>query len=84
MAGDHGGRRCAAAPPYDRSRASDRLTAALQALGTPRLQEANALTSERLSIPLNELADGRITGLLSVIDRWIENVLWGARSLPGL
>ena len=46
----------------------------LQALGTPRLQEANALTSGRPSIPLSELADGRITGLLSVIDRWIENV----------
>lgn len=56
----------------------------LPALGTPRPQEANALTSECLSIPINKKADGRITGLLTVVDLWIENVLRGARSLPVL
>jgi hypothetical protein len=63
-----------AIPPYDRSPARERLTAELQALGIPRLQEADALTSERPNIPLSELAGDRITGLLSVVDQWIENV----------
>jgi hypothetical protein len=63
-----------ATPPYDHSPAREQLTADLQALGIPRLNEANALTSERPNIPLGELTGGRITGLLSVVDRWIENV----------
>ena len=63
-----------ATPPYDRSSARVQLTADLQALGIPRLNEADALTSERPNIPLIELTGERITGLLSVVDRWIENV----------
>lgn len=63
-----------AMPPYDRSPARERLTEDLQGLGIPRLQEANALTSERPNIPLSELTGDNITGLLSVIDQWIENV----------
>ena len=63
-----------ATPPYHRSPALERLTADLQALGIPRLQAANAFTSARPNIPLSELAGDRITGLLSVIDRWIEDV----------
>ena len=63
-----------ATPPYDRSSARVQLTADLQALGIPRLNEANALTGERPNIPLSELAGERITGLLSLVDRWIENV----------
>jgi hypothetical protein len=50
------------------------LTSQLQALGIPRLQETNALTSERPNIPLSELTGARITGLLSVVDQWIEDV----------
>jgi hypothetical protein len=63
-----------AMPPYDRSPARERLTAELQAAGIPSLQEANAFTGERPNIPLSELTDDRIAGLLSVIDQWIENV----------
>jgi hypothetical protein len=63
-----------ATPPYDRGPSREHLTADLQALGIPRLNEANALTGERPNIPLGELAGGRITGLLSVVDQWIESV----------
>ncbi len=63
-----------ATPPYDRSQAREQLTADLQALGIPRLNEASALTSERPNIPLGELTGERITGLLSVVDQWIESV----------
>jgi len=67
-------RQMLAIPPYDDSPARDRLTADLQALGIPRLQAPGALTGKRPNIPLDELADGRITGLLTVIDQWIETV----------
>ncbi len=43
-------------------------------LDIPRLKEANALTGERPNIPLGELRGGRMTGLLSIVDQWIENV----------
>jgi hypothetical protein len=67
------GRMCAT-PPYDRDETRARLTADLRALGIPRLQAEDALTSERPNIPLGELTGGRIEGLLAVIDRWIEDV----------
>ena len=58
-----------AMPPYDRGPARERLAEELQALGIPRLREANALTSERPNIPLSELTGDRVTGLLSVVDQ---------------
>jgi hypothetical protein len=66
-------RQMLATPPYDRNPARERLAADLQAIGILRLQTADALTGERPNIPLSELAGDRISGLLSVIDRWIED-----------
>jgi len=63
-----------AVPPYDRSPARERLIADLHTMAIPRLQEPNALTSERPNIPLSELTGGRITALLPIIDQWIDNV----------
>jgi hypothetical protein len=67
-------RQMCAAPPYDRDEMRGQLMADLRALGIPRLDAGDALTSERPNIPLRELTGGRVDALLSVIDRWIENV----------
>jgi hypothetical protein len=61
-------------PPYDRDETRARLTADLQALGIPRLDAENVLIDKRPNIPLNELTSGRLERILSLIDRWIEDV----------
>jgi len=61
-------------PPYNRTEARTRLTTDLRALGIPRLDAEAALTDKRPNIPLTELTSGRVEGLLSLIDQWIEAV----------
>ncbi len=61
-------------PPYNRDEARQRLTADLHALGIPRLDAENFLIDKRPNIPLTELTDGRVERLLSLLDRWIEDV----------
>jgi hypothetical protein len=61
-------------PPYNRHETRARLVADLQALGVPRLETEDALTDKRPNIPLNELTGGRAERLLSLTDRWIEDV----------
>jgi hypothetical protein len=43
-------------------------------LGIPRLDDEPALVGKRPNIPLDQLTDGRIQGLLSLVDRWISDV----------
>jgi hypothetical protein len=61
-------------PPYNRADDRARLTADLRALGVPRLEAEVALTDKRPNIPLDELTSGRVERLLSIVDRWIEDV----------
>jgi hypothetical protein len=61
-------------PPYNRNETRARLMADLRALGIPRLEAEDALTDKRPNIPLNELTSGRVEQLLSVVDRWIDDV----------
>lgn len=61
-------------PPYNRNELRARLVADLQALGVPRLETENFLTDKRPNIPLTELTGGRAERLLSLTDRWIEEV----------
>jgi hypothetical protein len=63
-----------ATPPYNRDETRSQLTADLQALGIPRLETEAALIDKRPNIPLSELSRGRVGRLLSIIDRWIEDV----------
>jgi len=53
-------------PPGSRSRK--------HALGVPRLETEDALIDKRPNIPLNELTGGHVERLLSLTDRWIEDV----------
>lgn len=61
-------------PPYNHREAADRLVADLGGLGIPRLQAADIPGGTWPSIPLSELTGGRIERLLSLIDRWIDDV----------
>jgi len=61
-------------PPYNRNEARARLIADLRALGIPRLEAEDNLTDKRPNIPLSELTSGRIRHLLSIVDRWIDDV----------
>jgi hypothetical protein len=61
-------------PPYNRNEVRARLVADLQALGVPRLETEEFLTDKRPNIPLDELTGGRAERLLSLTDRWIEEV----------
>ncbi len=63
-----------AAPPYDRPEARTRFTADLQGLGVPRLDAEADLSAKRPNIPLKELTGGRAEHLLSLVDRWIDDV----------
>jgi uncharacterized protein (TIGR02391 family) len=67
-------RQMCATPPYNRDEPRARLLADLRDLGIPRLTIPDALTRERPNIPLSELTNGRVDALLSVINRWIEQV----------
>jgi len=61
-------------PPYNGNETRARLVADLHALGVPRLETEDALIYKRPNIPLNELTGGRVERLLSLTDRWIEDV----------
>jgi hypothetical protein len=61
-------------PPYNRSENRARLITDLQALRIPRLDAELNLAAKRPNIPLDELGDGRIEGLLALIDRWIDDI----------
>lgn len=62
-------------PPYDGGDGRARLAANLRALGIPRLQAPDVLSEVRPSVPLAELTGERLKPLLSVVDRWIQDVL---------
>jgi hypothetical protein len=61
-------------PPYNRKEDRVRLTADLQALGIPRLEAEDALSDKRPNIPLDDLTNGRAERLLSIVDRWIQDI----------
>jgi hypothetical protein len=61
-------------PPYNRTETRARLVADLKALGIPRLDAEEALADKRPNIPLNELSGGRAGRLLSLVDRWIDDI----------
>jgi hypothetical protein len=56
-------------PPYDSDSGIARLAADLFALGLPRLEGENLRTAIRPSVPLSELAGGRLGGVLSLADK---------------
>jgi hypothetical protein len=60
--------------PYDRDEARQRLMADLRGLDIPRLQAEGIRSGIWPGIPLDELTNGRLDRLLSVIDRWIVDV----------
>jgi hypothetical protein len=61
-------------PPYRNPDARARLVAGLKALGIPRLDTEDALTDKRPNIPLGQLTAGRAERLLSLVDRWINDI----------
>jgi hypothetical protein len=61
-------------PPYNRHETRARLVAELQSLGIPRLNAEPDLPTKRPNIPLEELTSGRAERLLSLTDRWIDDV----------
>ena len=63
-----------AIPPFDRPEARARFTAGLRGLGVPRLDAEADLPARRPNIPLKELTGGRGERLLSLVDRWIDDV----------
>jgi hypothetical protein len=61
-------------PPYNRAEVRERLTADLRRLGVPRLEAEVALADRRPNVPLEELTTAQVQRLLSLVDRWIEDV----------
>jgi hypothetical protein len=59
-------------PPYDSDEAHVKLTADLRALDIPRLNDEEILTAVRPNIPLDQLTDGRLERLLTLVDLCIE------------
>jgi hypothetical protein len=59
-------------PPYDSKEAHLQLMADLRSLGIPRLDVEEILTITRPNIPLNQLTNGRLERLLTLVDRCIE------------
>jgi hypothetical protein len=59
-------------PPYDCDEARVQLTADLRTLGIARLDSENILSAVRPNIPLDQLADGCLERLLTVVDRCLE------------
>jgi hypothetical protein len=61
-------------PPYHRVENRERLLADLKTLGIPRLNNEDLLADKRPNIPLGQLTGGRAESLLSLVDRWIEDI----------
>lgn len=61
-------------PPYNRTEMRARLVTDLKSLGIPRLDIEDALPDKRPNIPLDELSGGRAERLLSLVDRWIDDI----------
>jgi len=61
-------------PPYNRAEMRTQLVTDLKSLGIPRLDTENALPDRRPNIPLDELSGGRAERLLSIVDRWIDDI----------
>jgi hypothetical protein len=61
-------------PPYNRAETRARLVADLKVLGIPRLDAEETLADKRPNVPLNELSSGRAERLLSLVDRWIDDI----------
>lgn len=61
-------------PPYRRAETRERLLADLKALGIPRLDTEESLMDKRPNIPLSQLTGGRAEHLLSLVDRWIDDI----------
>ena len=60
--------------PYNRAEARTRLVADLKDLGIPRLDAEDSLADKRPNIPLDQLTSGRAQRLLSLVDRWIDDI----------
>jgi hypothetical protein len=61
-------------PPYNRAEMRTRLVTDLKSLGIPRLDTDDVLPDKRPNIPLDELTGGRAEHLLSLVDRWIDDI----------
>lgn len=61
-------------PPYQRAEMRERLPAGLKALGIPCLDNEDALADKRPNIPLSQLTSERAKRLLSLVDRWIDDI----------
>jgi hypothetical protein len=61
-------------PPFDGEDSRARLKADLTATGIARLADQKVLETVRPNLYLDELTGGRVERLLSVLDRWIEDV----------
>jgi hypothetical protein len=61
-------------PPYNRAEVRAQLTADLRSLGVSRLEAEVALTEKRPNVPLDGLTTAQAQRLLSLVDRWIEDV----------
>jgi hypothetical protein len=61
-------------PPYNRAEMRTRLVTDLKSLGIARLETEDALPDKRPNIPLDELSGGRAERLLSIVDRWIDDI----------
>lgn len=59
---------------YNRHETLEGLTAELRGLGIPRLDAEPDLPGKRPNIPLEELTSGRTERLLSLVDKWIDEV----------
>jgi hypothetical protein len=60
--------------PYNRKESADRFLADLRALDIPRLLDGQFPSGSWPGVPLDQLTDRRIERLLTVIDRWIDDV----------
>jgi len=61
-------------PPYNRAEMRARLVTELKSLGIPCLDSEDDLPGKRPNIPLGELSASRADRLLSIVDRWIEDI----------
>lgn len=60
--------------PYRRAETRERLLADLKALDIPRLDNEDLLADKRPNILLSQLTGGRAERLLSLVDRWIDDI----------
>lgn len=67
-------KRMCGTPPYNRTDTRTRLIADLRALDIPHLNSEADLADKRPNIPLAELTGGRAESLLSLVNRWIDDV----------